>query len=291
MRLLILMVRFDSVCVVSLSLSLCLSRLLSSALCGRCDFFFSFFSFWFFGVIFCFFLLLFAFSSPWLLLRLREGRSSIIHSCREQRMKLLCQVGLVALVSAVPRGRSEAEGALFTSPPPPNHFPLLQGGNLCPVENPGDNETLATESFKNAIASCRKQFPDGGVVYFPGTETSWKTSNRRNSEIEGNGKVYRVDESVALADNITVLIGVNATLQFAITPSMPVQQNPECSTVFWADGGTALLCGTNLTNVAVVGLDSNSSTVDGGGWPWYEVAIANHSLWGTGKISSTSCVC
>ena len=197
-------------------------------------------------------------------------------------MELLRQVGLFTLVSAVSLGNAAAERVPFTSPPPPNHFALLQGGNLCTVENPGDNETLATGAFKDAIASCRQRFPGGGVVYFPGSEKAKVLEDKREI-IEGNGRVYRVDESVALADNITVLIGVNATLQFAITPSMHVQQNPECSTVFWANGGTALLCGTNLTNVAVVGLDSNSSTVDGGGWPWYEVAIANQSLWGTGK--------
>jgi polygalacturonase len=47
-------------------------------------------------------------------------------------------------------------------------------------------------------------------------------------------------------------------------------------------GGTGILCGTNLTNVALLGLDRETSVIDGGGWAWYSKALQNKTWWGKG---------
>jgi polygalacturonase len=52
--------------------------------------------------------------------------------------------------------------------------------------------------------------------------------------------------------------------------------------LYWAHGQTAVLCGTNLSNVAVVGAGAESSIIDGGGWPWYAAGVKNHSMQGQG---------
>jgi polygalacturonase len=144
------------------------------------------------------------------------------------------------------------------------------GENVCEVKAVGDNKTSASAAFASAIDLCRKQYPENGVVFFRGPAAG------------STGMVYRLDRSIALGSNITILIDKNTTLQWAITPEMPIEQNPACATLYWPHGGTALLCGTNLTNVAVLGLDKDSSVIDGGGWAWYLKAMGNKSWWGQG---------
>ena len=74
--------------------------------------------------------------------------------------------------------------------------------------------------------------------------------------------------------------GANASVQGSSTSC---QQNPRCPTLYWPHGPTAVLCGTNLTNVAVVGAGAHAgSTIDGGGIPWYSAGLRNASMWGTG---------
>ena len=94
--------------------------------------------------------------------------------------------------------------------------------------------------------------------------------------------MYRLGRSFAMLSNITILIDKHTTLQWAITPDMPIEQNPKCATLYWPHGGTGLLCGQNLTNIAVVGLDKDTSVIDGGGWAWYLKASQNKSWWGKG---------
>ena len=126
------------------------------------------------------------------------------------------------------------------------------------------------------------------IRYIPGTEAptfhgATVHHNQYSHATHAPGPiVYRVSRSVALPDNLTIVIGKNVTVQFAVTPNDPVFQDPACPTLYWPDGNTALICGTNVTNVAVVGLDQNSSVIDGGGWSWYEAGIANKSMWGQG---------
>ena len=68
----------------------------------------------------------------------------------------------------------------------------------------------------------------------------------------------------------------------SFSPADKTRQNPRCPTLYWSRGPTGVLCGTNLTNVALIGAHENSSVVDGGGWPWYAAGLANKSLWGQG---------
>ena len=52
--------------------------------------------------------------------------------------------------------------------PPPDYSYLLQQDNVCTVDAPADNKTLVNNALVNAIAECRKQFPDGATVLLPG---------------------------------------------------------------------------------------------------------------------------
>ena len=96
----------------------------------------------------------------------------------------------------------------------------------------------------------RKRHPLGATVLLSGPAT------------------YRISASLALGSNLTLQLAAHTTLFSALTPAMPVSQNPRCPTLYWSKGGTGILCGTNLTNVAVVGAGVESSVIDGGGWPW-----------------------
>jgi hypothetical protein len=131
----------------------------------------------------------------------------------------------------------------------------------------GDNVTDDTLAVQRAIDEChslRRPHNDVAVMF-------------------AEGKTFRVHSSIALVSNITLLLGVNTSLFSAFTPGDPIKQNPRCPTLYWPHGPTAVLCGTNLTNVAILGAgEEGSSVLDGGGWPWYLAAVANKTLWGQG---------
>eukprot|EP00927_Polykrikos_kofoidii_P077578 TRINITY_DN74510_c0_g1_i1.p1 TRINITY_DN74510_c0_g1~~TRINITY_DN74510_c0_g1_i1.p1 ORF type:complete len:456 (+),score=62.94 TRINITY_DN74510_c0_g1_i1:56-1369(+) len=128
----------------------------------------------------------------------------------------------------------------------------------------GDNSTDDTKAIQQTIDSCRAAHPLGAVVQLAGPAT------------------YRISASIALGSNLTIAFGENAAIFSGITPDMPIAQNPLCPTLYWKHGGTAILCGTNLTNVALIGSGPESSIVDGGGWPWYMAGLANSSMEGQG---------
>ena len=140
--------------------------------------------------------------------------------------------------------------------------------NVCDVRLPpfgaaGDNLTDDTVAIQKAIDTCHQLHPtDATVLLSHGT--------------------FKITESLALASNLTLKVAANTSLFSAFTPAMPTRQNVRCPTLYWPHGPTAILCGTNLTNVAVVGADMESSTIDGGGWPWYAAGVANHSMQGQG---------
>lgn len=152
---------------------------------------------------------------------------------------------------------------------------LAVGENTCDVRRPpwaaiGDNKTDDTVAIQLAIRDCHSKYPDGAVVVLSGPAT------------------YRISASIALASNLTLLVGANTSL-FSAQPvcdphagAAACTQNRLCPTLYWQYGPTAVLCGTNLTNVAVVGMDKHSSKIDGGGWPWYAAGIANASMQGQG---------
>ena len=151
------------------------------------------------------------------------------------------------------------------------------GSNACDVKDfgaVGDNRTDDTLAIQKAIDGCRKEHQEGAVVVLSGPA------------------VYRVTASIELGSNLTLLIAKDTMLYSAKTPPMPcnetlakssgitcasvphytpmpVAQNPRCPTLFWPTKDTGVLCGANLTNVAVLGADQNTSIVDGGGIPWY----------------------
>jgi hypothetical protein len=128
----------------------------------------------------------------------------------------------------------------------------------------GDNRTDDTAAIQLTVDKCRAAFPNGATVLL------------------SEKKTYRVRRSIALASNLTLAFGPNATLFSALKPSDPIFQHPRCPTLYWPHGPTAVLCGTNLTNVALLGADETSSVLDGGGWPWYAAGEANSSMQGAG---------
>lgn len=146
-----------------------------------------------------------------------------------------------------------------TAPPAADVCNVKTGGGAA-----GDNRTDDTLAIQKTIAACRAAHPLAATVVLPGPAT------------------YRVSASIVLGSNLTLQLEAHTSLFSAITPSMPVRQAPACPTLFWAHGGTAILCGTNLTNVAIVGADEETSVLDGGGWAWYLGALANTTGWGQG---------
>ena len=154
---------------------------------------------------------------------------------------------------------------------------MASGDNVCDVKSfgaVGDNATDDTSAIQQAIDECRVKHPRAAVVVLPGPAT------------------YRITASVALGSNLTILIDKETTLFSAKTPPvpcnetvarlsgtaceatpaytpMPVKQNDRCPTLYWATKDTSVLCGSNLTNIAILGADQNTSVVDGGGIPWY----------------------
>ena len=154
---------------------------------------------------------------------------------------------------------------------------MASGSNACDVTASGavgDNSTDDTLAIQKAIDECRSANPGGAVVVLRGPAT------------------FRVTASVELGSNLTLLIDKETTLYSAKAPPtrcnetvaqssgttcaavptytpMPVVQNPRCPTLFWPELDTSVLCGANLSNVAILGADTNTSVVDGGGMPWY----------------------
>eukprot|EP00041_Stephanoeca_diplocostata_P014180 m.255214 g.255214 ORF g.255214 m.255214 type:complete len:484 (-) comp19612_c0_seq1:225-1676(-) len=128
----------------------------------------------------------------------------------------------------------------------------------------GDNRSDDTTAIQAAIDACCRKNPEDAVVVFESQRT------------------YKVTSSIALASNTTILLGINTTIFSAVTPADPIRQNPRCPTLYWSQGPTAILCGSNLSNVAVLGVDETSSLIDGGGWPWYAAGLRNASMQGRG---------
>eukprot|EP00038_Savillea_parva_P030910 m.81295 g.81295 ORF g.81295 m.81295 type:complete len:458 (+) comp9402_c1_seq1:109-1482(+) len=143
----------------------------------------------------------------------------------------------------------------------PRFDALAAGANVCDVRAAGavgDNRTDNTAIIKGIIALCSASYPNGAVVFFPGPA------------------VYKITESIALVSNLTILLAGDTTLQ-SITRPPYNGQHPACPTLSWRNGPTAVLCGTNISNIALIGEDATTSVLDGGGWPWY-----NKSTWGQG---------
>lgn len=120
-----------------------------------------------------------------------------------------------------------------------------------PYHAVGDNVTDDTVAIQNAIDACHLQWPLGATVFLSGPAH------------------YRVTQSLAMTSNMTLLLDDSTSLFSAVTPSMPLRQNPRCPVSYWPGAPTAVVCGTNLSNVAVLGSNVNTSVLDGGGWPWY----------------------
>jgi polygalacturonase len=92
----------------------------------------------------------------------------------------------------------------------PDHRHLL-AGKVCEVACPADNSTIANTAIEAAIHACQAT----GTVFFRGPGA------------------YRIDRSVVLASDTTLLLDKNTSLFSAITPDMPVVQDPRCATLYW----------------------------------------------------------
>eukprot|EP00756_Hemistasia_phaeocysticola_P057929 Hpha_TRINITY_DN34539_c0_g1::TRINITY_DN34539_c0_g1_i1::g.96428::m.96428 len=124
----------------------------------------------------------------------------------------------------------------------------------------GDNTTDDTAALQRAIDGCvAKGAGAGAVVVLP------------------EGHTFRVYASIVLRSHLTLYLERNASLFSAQTPSHKSGASPECFTSYWKNK-TAVLCGKNLTDVAILGADPLHSIIDGGGYPWY----ASKATWGTG---------
>lgn len=113
----------------------------------------------------------------------------------------------------------------------------------------GDNATDSTAALQTTLDACHAAHPGGATVTVPpGT--------------------FRLTHSIALTSNTTLRLSHGATLFSAQTPdSQPPPLTPRCDTSYWKS--TAIFCGANVSNVAIVGSSPHTSVLDGGGWPWY----------------------
>ena len=145
----------------------------------------------------------------------------------------------------------------------PSIWNFILSSNVCDVRSSpwnaiGDNKTDDTSAIQAAIDACHAAYPLGAIVRLTGPHAT-----------------YRVTASIALTSNLTLELDANTGLFSAVTPQSFNRtngtQNARCPTSYWQHGPTGVLCGTNLTNVAIVGADTNTSVLDGGGWPWYGV--------------------
>ena len=155
-----------------------------------------------------------------------------------------------------------------------------------PYSAAGDNHTDDTRAIQQAIDEC------GTVV------------------LSGKGSTYRITSSLALRSDVTIYLSDKASIfsaqplcyphaesnqvegSAAIEPhpdsssslkDYPAcKQNPRCPTNHWPKGPTAIICGTNLSNVAIIGQGASSNIIDGGGWPWYSAARQSDQMWGVG---------
>jgi polygalacturonase len=145
-------------------------------------------------------------------------------------------------------------------------FAAAAASNVCDAKAggaAGDNATDDTVALQKTIDVCHAQHPAGAVVQLA-------------------GGTFRITGSLALTSNLTLRVAAGASLFSAFGPTSPNRQNTRCKGLYWRSSPTAILCGTNLTNVAVIGAGMNESVIDGGGWPWYEAGMAHHNMQGVG---------
>ena len=159
-----------------------------------------------------------------------------------------------------------------SNPGPTRSTTLTCDVRKAPYNAVGDNITDETAILQRAIEEC-------DTVLLSGPAT------------------YLVTESLMLTSNLTVRLDANTTIHsrqplcdpHGTTPDPATgkvyprcKQTPGCPTLYWSTGPTAILCGTNLTNVALIGADPDTSIIDGGGWPWYTAGVQNKSMQGQG---------
>ena len=114
----------------------------------------------------------------------------------------------------------------------------------------GNNKTDDTYAIQTTIDLCHKKYPNLATVFFPG---------------DVHGKVYRIFSSIALVSNTTLSIGANATIYSAQSPlkrGKPLTSR--CGVSYW--NTTAIFCGENISNSAIIGENVFTSIIDGGGW-------------------------
>ena len=146
---------------------------------------------------------------------------------------------------------------------------LLLGDNVCDVTDYGakfDNITSASDSIDQCIMDCHSKYPNNAIIFFPGS------NNGTNSGDDDTAATYRITRSIVLQSNITLLLDKNTTIfsaQSSLNTTNPGGES--CSRAYWSKyNTTGILCGSNITNVAIVGMGADTSFIDGGGWPWYE---------------------
>ena len=139
-----------------------------------------------------------------------------------------------------------------------------------PYNAVGDNRTDDTNALQAAIDACAEKHPLGAVIVLPSQPTD------ANGGVEQ--RAFRISRSLRLRSNITRLpSGTRSGMYSARGQMDKVQQDSSCPTLYWPHGNTAILCGTNASNVAIIGADRDTSVIDGGGWPWYLAALNKSS--------------